>query len=313
MSMPGYPYDFQALKAAVSIERFLDTRDAASGLRRQGGRLVGCCPIHKGDNPNAFVVDLDKNLWHCFTQCAAGGDVVELVRRLDGVEYREAAEILARLAGRGLGSERLCHARSATFHRFTRTLALDADVPFLLNKGILPQTARRFEVGAWHGAGFLEGCVGVRLHDVEGCPLGYAGRRLNLQSDALNIAKWRFPPGLAKREILYGFPRVGPFGGGDVVVVVECPWGAMRLSQVGVPSVALLGTTLFPAQQALLAAAGRVVLLLDGDPAGRAAAQRIREQLRTSTEVELINLPSGLDPDDLSDSEISTLVGRFLD
>jgi DNA primase len=312
MSMPGYRYDFQTLKAAVSIERFLDTRDAALGLRRQGGRLVGCCPIHKGDNPNAFVVDLEKNLWHCFTQCAAGGDVVELVRRLDGVGYREAAEILAQLAGRGLESERLCHARSATFRRFTRTLPLDADVPFLRNKGILPQTARLFEVGEWRGAGFLEGCVGVRLHDVEGSPLGYAGRRLNPQCNALNAAKWRFPPGIAKREILYGYHHVGPFGRSDVVVV-ECPWGVLRLRQVGIPSVALLGTTLFPCQQELLAAAGRVVLMLDGDPAGRAAAQRIREQLRSSTEVELINLPSGLDPDDLPDSEISALVGRFLE
>lgn len=90
--------DFAYLKARVSIEDFLRSEGLIEGLRRRGDRLVGPCPIHGGDNPTAFVVTLSKGLWHCFTGCNTGGDVVELVRRARRLSYREAAEHLAGIA-----------------------------------------------------------------------------------------------------------------------------------------------------------------------------------------------------------------------
>ena len=52
-----------------------------------------------GDNVNAFVVNPAKNIWRCFTGCDAGGDVVELARRLGDGSYKHAASYLATLAG----------------------------------------------------------------------------------------------------------------------------------------------------------------------------------------------------------------------
>ena len=95
--------DFRILKRTVSLERVLAERGLLSGLRMRGGQLVGACPIHGGDNVNAFVVHPVRNLWRCFTRCDAGGDIVELVRRLDNCGYREVAYYLASLAGVVLG------------------------------------------------------------------------------------------------------------------------------------------------------------------------------------------------------------------
>jgi hypothetical protein len=91
--------DFGRLKRTVSVEQVLADKGWLERMRRRGTQIVGPCPVHRGDNPNAFVVDRDKKLWHCFTGCDGGGDVVELARRLSGGSYRMAASYLASLAG----------------------------------------------------------------------------------------------------------------------------------------------------------------------------------------------------------------------
>ena len=89
---------FRSLKRRVSIEQLLQANGCLAAMKRRGDRLVGPCPLHQGDNPRAFVVSLPKNLWYCFTGCRAGGDVVELARRLLGLSYWETAQYLDSLA-----------------------------------------------------------------------------------------------------------------------------------------------------------------------------------------------------------------------
>lgn len=306
--------DFRFLKQAVPIVRFLTTRGLTVGLRQRGPRLVGPCPIHHGDNPTAFVVDVAKNVWHCFTACGGGGDVVDLVRKVDGVGYAEAARRLAAIAAMpapaaAAAIPSLPHRPRQPFRPYTRSLALDANAPFLSAKGITASTARRFEAGQWHGQGFLAGCVGARLHDPVGRPLGYAGRRLD-PAEARRFGKWKFPNGFPKAEVLYGAHRL-PARDTQALALTECPWGVMRFHQIGIPAVALLGTTLTNSQRRLLVRAGRVVLVFDGDPAGHAAAQRILPVLNGATDIFVAALPAGTDPDDLSDDQLDALVRPF--
>jgi DNA primase len=101
------------------------------------------------------------------------------------------------------------------------------------------RTARTFEAGAYYGRGFLQGCIGVRFHDPSGHPIGYAGRRLDCDQ-ARTYGKWKLPPGLPKRLILYGFHRIVNLSDRPLCIV-EGTWGVMRLHQIGVPAVALLG------------------------------------------------------------------------
>ncbi len=263
-------------------------------------------PVHHGDHPQAFVVDRAKDLWHCFTRCRSGGDVVELVRRMDHCQYPDVARYLASLAQVSPTPARAeAKAPERAYRPYTRQLRLNPHAPLLAGKGIRAQTARHFEAGAYHGPGFLEGCIAIRLHDPDGLPIGYAGRRLD-PAQARQYGKWKFPSGLPKREILYGFHRItSRLHRG--LVVVECPWGVMRLAQIGIPAVALLGIHLSRSQLQLLRRTPRIVLMLDGDPAGSSASRQIADTLNryTRTSVHWVDLPLGLDPDDLDDLELS--------
>jgi DNA primase len=304
--MPPSSLAFSHLKGLVSIEQVLTARGMIASLTRRGQRLIGPCPVHHGDHPQAFVVDRAQDLWYCFTRCRGGGDVVELVRRMDHCPYPEVARYLAALAQVSPMPPRAeVRAPERTYQPYTRALRLDPHAPLLAHKGIAAQTARHFEAGAYQGPGFLERCLAIRLHDPQGRPLGYAGRRLD-PAQARRYGKWKFPAGLPKREILYGFHRItSRLRQG--LVVVECPWAVMRLAQVGIPAVALLGIHLSRTQLQLLRRTSPIVLMLDGDQAGQSASGQIADTLNQYTRslVHRIDLPQGLDPDDLDNVELS--------
>ena len=66
----------------VNLEALVE--QAGAKLQRSGGALRGQCPLHKGDNPTAFVIYTDphgQSRWHCHTKCDAGGDTIDFVQR----------------------------------------------------------------------------------------------------------------------------------------------------------------------------------------------------------------------------------------
>ena len=302
--------NFSILKRRVSIAAVLEDKGLLKQFRKQGDQLFGPCPIHGGDNPGAFVISLSKNLYHCFTGCNGGGDVIDLVRRLDHSSFHQTAIYLSSLSS----STKIpvCSSPKKKFIQFTpftKRLFLDHTTDFLLAKKILPTTARRFEAGAYLGHGFLAGSIGVRIHDLNGNPMGYAARRLN-NASVQKYGKWKFPPCLPKNKILYNYHRLVP-SKPDLVVVVEDAWSVMRFAQLAIPAVALLGIHLSEIQQKLLAKMSKIILMFDGDHAGRKAAERIQPVLNRSTPTYTITLPDGLDPDDLSDAQLLTCVAPF--
>ena len=87
--------DFAELKRQVSITDVLARYGILDGLRvKKPGKLVGSCPIHGGKNGTSFNVDSDKNIFHCFSQCG-GGNVLDLVMKLEDCSIREAGEKLS--------------------------------------------------------------------------------------------------------------------------------------------------------------------------------------------------------------------------
>jgi DNA primase catalytic core len=56
------------------------------------GSYTGLCPWHDDHNPS-LAVDETKGLFHCFG-CEAKGDIIELVRKMEGVSFREALKKL---------------------------------------------------------------------------------------------------------------------------------------------------------------------------------------------------------------------------
>jgi len=310
----NHDYSFRHLKARVGIGAILALYGLDLHLERRGDQLFGSCPLHGGDNQSAFRVNLERGLWRCFTACG-GGDTVDLIRKIEHCSYSEAARHLQRIAAglpkapQTIGPSILSPER--VFTPFTRSLALNPRCHFLQNiKAILPATAARFKAGTSCSSSFLRNSVAVRLHDMDGNPLGYCGRRL-MPDETSRFGKWRFPNNFPKAQILYNAHRARCFRN-QGIVVVECPWAVMRIVQAGFPNaVALLGTTLSPTQIAWLATAKSVLLMLDGDPAGNSAASSILYTLCGSTKVLRHQLTHNMEPEDLSESALRSVLRRY--
>jgi hypothetical protein len=66
---------------------------ARRGIKLRGGNeRSGPCPVCGGDD--RFSINVKKQLWNC-RGCQRGGDVIALVRHLDGVGFEDAVETLA--------------------------------------------------------------------------------------------------------------------------------------------------------------------------------------------------------------------------
>lgn len=84
------------------------------------------------------------------------------------------------------------------------------------------------------------------------------------------------------------------------IVIVEGFFSAMRLHQLGVPVVALMGTAISDEQVALLVRAGvkSALVLLDGDEPGCKASETVGVTLMQHMFSRVVHLPDGYSPDD---------------
>ncbi|MBV9820921.1 MAG: DNA primase [Actinobacteria bacterium] len=76
---------------AAVIGQYVELRNAG------GGNLKGICPFHDEKSPS-LSVSPSRGLFHCFG-CAAGGDVIRFVERIEHLSFGEAVESLAGKAG----------------------------------------------------------------------------------------------------------------------------------------------------------------------------------------------------------------------
>ncbi|MEN9938652.1 MAG: hypothetical protein RLZZ387_5231 [Chloroflexota bacterium] len=83
------------IKEKIDIVEFISS---SVQLRKAGRNFVGFCPFHPNSRTPAFTVFPDSQSFHCFG-CKASGTVFDFLMRRDGLEFKEALEQLARLAG----------------------------------------------------------------------------------------------------------------------------------------------------------------------------------------------------------------------
>jgi CHC2 zinc finger len=87
--------DFAEFRRIAPLSLILSHYGLDAELKRVGSSLRGCCPIHKGSNPQQFVVDLRRNVWRCFGDCKRGGGSLELVAEIEHLALRDAAALVA--------------------------------------------------------------------------------------------------------------------------------------------------------------------------------------------------------------------------
>jgi DNA primase len=303
--------DFRAVKQAVSLEEVL-CYYRIPGLRRRGERLAGRCPIHGGKREDSFRVHLGRSVFHCFA-CRAHGNVLDFVAAMEQCSIRAAAlhlerwfAVSTRSAAEGQSGKRQLVRKEEGGNPplpFVLT-GVDPTHPYLARRGIEMATAVEFGVGFYAGPGLLRGSMVIPIRNVCGRIVAYAGRALDDEPP-----KYKLPPGFRKGRELFNLPRAVATGS-PAVIVVEGYFDCMRVHQAGFPwVVALMGSSLSDAQRrVLLRHFGKVLLMLDGDPVGRAASQAIAVRLGGCCGLAVIRVPDGAQPDQLPDSAIRRLL-----
>jgi DNA primase len=307
--------DFAAVKQAVGLEAVLGHYQIP-GLRRHRDQLQGCCPIHGGGRDDSFRVHLTRNIFQCFA-CQAHGDVLDFVAAMEQCSLREAALRLQQWFGVRASGLRMYPAAAGSQKgklvrkeegsnpplRFALT-GVEGNHPYLAQRGIDLATAAEFGVGFYPGPGLMSGRIVIPIRNRRGQPIAYAGRALDNRPP-----KYKLPAGFRKAFELFNLQRAVAVGA-KIAIVVEGYFDCMRVYQAGFPCVvALMGSSLSAAQESDLRRHFEgIVLMLDGDAAGRAATEAIAARFSGWRSVQVVRVPDGSQPDQLS----STIIRQFL-
>jgi len=152
----------------------------------------------------------------------------------------------------------------------------------------------------------MDGRVVFPIRNLGGQIVAFAGR--TIVDDKAKYLNTRENPRFKKDMVLFGlFENLRSIVSKRVVIVVEGYADVLAMRRHGSRlSVAAMGTAITPHHAEILSrVADEVVLLLDGDKAGREASVRAVDVLRsTRYRLSVATLPSGKDPDDCRRAEI---------
>ncbi len=128
-------------------------------LKRAGRNFKGLSPFSSERTPS-FMVSPEKQIWHDFSS-NKGGDIFSFVMEVEGVDFREALEILARKANVDLSQyktgdgttgklkKRLleAHVLAAQFYHVCLSRKPEALAYIKDNRGFTPETIRAWQLG----------------------------------------------------------------------------------------------------------------------------------------------------------------------
>jgi DNA primase len=354
-------YDAEAIKQQCSIAEVVAAR--VGQLVPSGSHSYkALCPFHDDRNPSLLVDETDGH-FHCFA-CKARGDVIDFVRRVDGLSFAEACERLTGLQPKhGERASASVAVRQATnrFHANLDTTVRHWDRLRLEEQAVmnLAQAVYRYVLRRTPEALAYLRARSIPERVVNECGIGYAdGRSLETHLRRRGILDVARQIGLLKetghgknlREFFAGRivipelrgdqciwmigrtprdaagrPKYLALGGERPVLgweraagreeVYLCEGVVDYLTAVSwdLPAFSPCGTSLPDERLGFLARARVVWGVLDGDDAGRAAAERFGRQLGHRWHP--LRLPDGQDLNDLGRQEggaerFASLVGE---
>lgn len=345
---------FAEAKKEISIMDVLQVVGLADRFRREGKTWTGVCPLpdHKhgpSPNPEQFKISTrgQESVFYCFGDCQRGGDVIEFVKLMTGLDNQHvrfwfAQHFADRLnLKRGGGEKRRARASPASTKKAGEVvqtpqpadgksnnskvsndepeykpirfrLRVDPSAPYLKQRGLTDETITRYGLGVAQ-RGMLTGYVAIPVWDYPKgeFPYGYLGRWAGEDFDeAAGRPRYKWPPNFPKQRFLFGLNEALDDTVGQPIIVVEGVFGALHCVQNGFPcTVAAFGSSLSDEQAELLIGTDRqIILMFDGGQPGRRGMRKAVLKLAPRTFVRAVRLKSGQQPDQVPTDKLQTLL-----
>jgi DNA primase len=259
----------ERIRARVDLAQIVGETVALKPAGR--GQLKGLCPFH-GERTPSFHVHVERGFFYCFG-CGAKGDVFDYVMRTQGIEFRDALQLLGERVGievrgapAGQGRRRdLLEINEVALAWFVAQLPGSVAADYLRRRGLADETVRDWGLGfapdGWDGLLKHMLTRGVRDDDLLAAGLitenergrrydRFRGRVMFPIRDALGrvvgfagrllddgVPKYLNTPETAlfkKGELLYGLDRArAAIRESGEVVVVEGYMDVLALHQTG--------------------------------------------------------------------------------
>jgi DNA primase len=291
-----------------------------------GNEFVAACPFHDDRSPS-WSIKLSgerAGLWQCFaSNCESKGNVVSLIMRMEGCEYREAIASLT----------------AVETEIKVKDQDLDSIVKKLLSFGIdirqenlrypSPPDCTRYYVKEFFtnpkdqgGRGYSEADFNELLvDDVRYCESGFfrnkiiipvyneSGEQISFVARTLDrdiLEKYRYPRGWMKNLFIYrleGNPALPP-------IICEGIFDGLHVQGIWKrTALVTFGSSLTTKQVAWIAKRyDQVTFGLDGDDAGRKGTYKgIKNMQQFGTECDVMELPDGFDPPMISRMDMSNI------
>ena len=302
-------------------------------------RNRAACPVHGGDNRTAFSIDEKTGRWSCFSHGCHNGrsDMVGLVMLMRRCSFVEAIKFMATIAGINIEADHDEEIRKALLNKDTNDFVkrsdnnyVDNELAFQFEEEIYYMQKYRTDYFYKHGyskavldyfeVGHGKDRFGIPreyfpLRNKEGTIVALDGRRTDGDSEP-RYSVW--PPGFSKGSMLYHYDRakdyIYAFRG--VLFIVEGYKACWSMIQAGLMNtVAAMGAGLTKEQPKLILEninIEKVVLIFDGDEAGRNATVRNKRELAHMCNIDSISMQYGQDPSTLDLEALRELTYKYM-
>ena len=292
-----------------------------------GGLFKGECPckFHPGDRDNtgAFTWKEDINHWVCWTHhCEEqwGSDIIGLISGVLELSFNQTILWLQDCLLDKVVKTAGPHTKKQLpkLQQSIDELRLKYLTPYpfyLLNRNFTPKILETYQIGLWSRLGtFMHNRVVVPIRDSDGYLVGFSGRTIYEKED---WAKYQIKTKWIHGKYFDRWPIDGEFNIGTILynfhnakhyrklILTEGPLDVLRLVEAGMENaVCMFGTSLTNHQRNLLVQHGinEVILALDPDEAGQAAAVKLERQLSDLFYITTLQLSN--DPGDMSVMDI---------
>lgn len=291
------------------------------------------------DSTASFTVCPQKELWHCFG-CGTSGDRFEYISRKFNVDHMESIHIAAQIQGVDLNPyyEDVSQEEQIKINLFKENdmardiahsllLANDKALQYLQGRGISLEMIELFKLGYAPplNAGMVSQFQGIAnsialqldrkeqfndsilfpITDVNGRMRYFQSRPFNPLPGMKYIGGNEKHPLYDETDRIFGFniSKRELYKNGGRLIGVEGAPDAIACIQHGIPACGFLGTVVNQLTFDLLDKyrVVELILLLDGDTAGRDRSFKICEKyltLQTNIRLKVATLPDGYDPDE---------------